>query len=277
MNGTLLSGFARDCDAIRTQNPLIHCITNYVAMKFNADALLAVGASPLMSFRLEEMRDVAALSGALYVNIGCPDRELVEAAEIAVGAAVERGRPWVLDPVGAGATPLRTEIALKLIRDGHPSVIRGNASEIMALDGRKDVITRGVDSGVASEMAVESACRLASDCGSVVAVSGATDYITDGHQILTVENGSPLMRRVSGTGCTVSALCAAFAAVDRDCLTAAWNAMAVMAVAGERAALRYRGTGTLQTDILDELSVCNAHEFASGIRGGISGVKTESL
>ena len=269
MNGKFVSGFVRDCDAIRARGPLIHCITNYVAMNFNANALLAVGASPLMSFRQEEMRDVAALCDALYMNIGCPDRALTDAAETAVGAVGELGKPWVLDPVGAGATQLRTDIAGELIREGHPSIIRGNASEIMALAGSSVCRTRGVDSVVGSEMALDSARELASDAGCVVVVSGSTDYITDGRQVLTVENGSPLMRRVSGTGCTVSALCAAFAAVDSDCLTAAWNAMALMAVAGERAASRYRGTGTLMTDILDELSLCNAAQFSSVIRGTV--------
>lgn len=269
MNERLVSGFVRDCDAIRARGPLIHCITNYVAMNFNANALLAVGASPLMSFRLEEMRDVAALCDALYVNIGCPDRDLVSAAEIAVRAVGELDKPWVLDPVGAGATQLRTDIARALIRDGHPSIIRGNASEIMALAGRPDCGTKGVDSSATSEAALESARELASGAGCVVVVSGATDFITDGRQVLTVGNGSSLMCRVSGTGCTVSALCAAFAAVDRDCLTAAWNAMAMMAVAGERAASRYRGTGSLQTDILDELSLCDARAFAAEIRGGL--------
>ena len=258
--------FVSLCGAVRAGAPLIHCITNYVAMNFNANALLAVGASPVMSACLEETGELAALCRALYVNIGCPDSSLIDAAESAVRHAAELGHPWVLDPVGAGATSLRTELALKLTGIGRPSIIRGNASEILALAGH-DGRTMGVDSSMAAECAVDSAHTLAKRIGCVVVVSGRTDYITDGERLLTVENGSPLMCRVSGTGCTASALCAAFAAVGKDDLKAAWCAMAMIGVAGERAASRFRGTGSFQTDMTDELSTADPMAYAAQIRG----------
>lgn len=264
--GSMRQKFVSDCRAIRTENPLIHCITNYVAMSLNANALLAVGASPLMSFRREEMREVVAKSSALYVNLGCPDEALVDAAVEAVDAAAEYGRPWVLDPVGAGVSRLRTDTALRLIRRNSPAIIRGNASEIMALAGIGGKV-RGVDSLESSEAALESARQLATEYRCVVVVSGETDYITNGGRVLTVKNGNPLMSRISGTGCTVSALCAAFAAVDRDSLCAAWNAMALMGVAGERAAARSAGLGSMQVALIDELSVFEPEEFADMIKG----------
>lgn len=266
--GIMKKEFISDCRAIRTLNPVIHCITNYVAMNPNANALLAVGASPLMSFRADEMRDIVAQSQALYVNIGCPDETLVCAAEIAVDAAAELGVPWVLDPVGVGVSRLRMETCRNLVARKRPDIIRGNASEIMALAGNAACARRGVDSSESSDMALESAEVLASRTGSVVAVSGATDYITDGMVVLTVANGTPLMRKVSAAGCTVSALCAAFRAVDDDSLRAAWCAMALMGVAGECAASSCRGTGSLQTAIIDELSLFDPAEYAELIKGG---------
>ena len=266
--GIMKKEFISDCSAIRTQNPVIHCITNYVAMNFNANALLAVGASPLMSFCAGEMREIVAQSQALYVNIGCPDETLVRAAEIAVDTAAELGVPWVLDPVGAGVSGLRLETCRSLISRKSPDIIRGNASEIMALAGNAACAHRGVDSSESSDMALESAGTLASRIGSVVVVSGATDYVTDGSGVLTVANGTPLMRKVSAAGCTASAICAAFRAVDDNSLRAAWCAMVLMGVAGERAVSSCRGTGSLQTAIIDELSLSDPAGYAELIKGG---------
>lgn len=253
------------CGAIRAGNPVIHSITNYVAMNFNANVLLAVGASPVMSACIGEMEELGTLSQALYVNIGCPDDNVVNAARKAVTCAGRDSHPWVLDPVGAGATRLRTEIALELAEIALPAIIRGNASEIIALAGGEGN-TKGVDSNVSSDSAVECAKSLARRLGCVIVVSGPTDYITDGNRVLTVGNGSPMMCRVSGMGCTASALCAAFAAVSNDSLMAAWSAMALMGVAGERAASSCRGLGSLQTCMLDELSTFSPAEYAEQIK-----------
>ena len=260
--------FIAACSALRRKNPLVHCITNYVAAKFNADTLLAAGASPLMSYREEEIGDIAAVCSALYVNIGCPDKSLTDSASVAVTSVSAYGKPWVLDPAGAGIGTLRADTAIGLMQISHPAIIRGNASEIMALagDGARG---KGVDSIAGSGEALDSARALARSFGCVVVVSGAEDYITDGTDILTVSNGSPLMSRVSGTGCSVSALCAAFASVEPDFLCAAWCAMALMGVAGERASQRSVGLGSFQTALLDELSIYDPAQYAGYISGRV--------
>ena len=158
----------------------------------------------------------------------------------------------MLDPVGAGATSQRTQAALDIIEQCTPTIIRGNASEIMALVDA-GVKSKGVDSSAASDDALESAKRLASEVGTVVVISGETDYITDGTEVHTVEGGNPIMTSVTGMGCTATALIGAFAAVVDDPMVAAAAAMAVMSLAGERAAESSRGNGSMQVNFLDEL------------------------
>ena len=257
--------FIRDCALVREKSPLVHCITNYVAMSINANALLAVGASPLMSFCPEEMDEIVGISSALVVNIGCLDNQEIEAMKIAAAAALRLGKPWVLDPVGAGASRIRTETALGLIRDCLPTVIRGNASEILCLAG-EHITSRGVDSSALSSDAVEGAKALAQSSGAVVSVSGPVDYITDGETVLTISNGHPLMSRITAMGCTASAITGAFIAVGEDTLQAARNAMALMGIAGERAAARCAGTGSMEMHFIDELSTFDPSDYAGSIR-----------
>lgn len=260
-----LASFKRDCARVREQSPLTHCITNYVAMEINANALLAIGASPLMSFCPEEMDEIVKISSALVINIGCLDRHEIEGMRAAAAAAVKYGKPWVLDPVGAGASKLRTETALELIRDYHPTVIRGNASEIMVLAG-SSIVSKGVDSTNSSSDAVDGAKALALSTGAVVSISGATDYITDGTRVETITNGSPIMSRVTAMGCTASAVTGAFVAVSDSPLEGALNAMAVMGVAGDIAAAKCKGTGSMGVEFLDALSNFDAGECAELIR-----------
>ena len=262
---TSSDSFIRDCASVREKSPLVHCITNYVAMSFNANALLAIGASPLMSFCPEEMEEIVAISSALVVNIGCLDKQEIKAMKIAAKTAYWLDKPWVLDPVGVGASTIRTQTALDLINESHPTVIRGNASEIMCLAGEQ-ITSRGVDSSALSSDAVEAAKTLALNSGAIVSVSGPVDYITDGNYLLTVANGSPLMARVTAMGCTASVITGAFVAAGEDALAAARNAMALMGVAGERAAARAAGTGSLEVHFLNELSTFNPEDYAKSIR-----------
>ena len=257
--------FIRDCALVREKSPLVHCITNYVAMSINANALLAVGASPLMSFCPEEMEEIVGISSALVVNIGCLDRQEIEAMRIAAATAHRLGKPWVLDPVGAGASRIRTQTALDLIRDFHPTVIRGNASEILCLAGER-INSRGVDSSSLSSDAIEGAKALALNSGAVVSVSGPVDYITDGTTVLTIANGHHLMSRITAMGCTASAITGAFIAAGDETLQAARNAMALMGIAGERAAARAAGTGSMEMHFIDELSTFDPSDYASSIR-----------
>ena len=238
--------------AVRSQRPLVHNITNYVVMNNSANALLAIGASPVMAHWTQEMEEMVSIAGALVLNIGTLDQNWLKSMRVAGIAASRKSIPIVLDPVGAGATSARTAASLELIRLCHPSVIRGNASEIMALVNA-EIKSKGVDSSAQSSDALEAARKLAAETGAVVVISGATDYITDGSVVHTVEGGDEIMTAVTGMGCTSTALVGAFAAVVEDPLIAATAAMAVMSLAGERAAARSRGNGSMQVNFLDEL------------------------
>ena len=238
--------------AVRTKSPLVHNITNYVVMNNSANALLAIGASPVMAHWTEEMEEMTAIAGALVINIGTLDADWIEGMKAAGLAAARRGTPIVLDPVGAGATSQRTNAAWGLINLCHPTIIRGNGSEIMALVDAS-VKSKGVDSSASSDDALAAARRLAVDTGAIVVISGETDYITNGEDIFTVEGGHPIMTAVTGMGCTSTALVGAFAAVVPDPMVAATAAMAVMSLAGERAAKVARGNGSMQMQFLDEL------------------------
>ena len=252
--------------AVRSQRPLVHNITNYVVMNNSANALLALGASPVMAHWKDEMEEMTAIAGALVINIGTLDREWIEGMKAAGAAASRRGTPIVLDPVGAGATSQRTDTAVELIELCRPSIIRGNGSEIMTVasawskhlgsseqEGTESAKSKGVDSSASSTDAVEAAKRLARESGAVVVISGETDYITDGSVVHTVEGGDPIMTSVTGMGCTATALTGAFAAVCKDPMTAAVAAMAVMSAAGEKAAAQASGNGSMQMHFLDEL------------------------
>lgn len=238
--------------AVREKSPLVHNITNYVAMNNSANALLAIGASPVMAHWKDEMEEMVSIAGALVINIGTLDGEWIEAMEIAGVAAHKRGVPIVLDPVGAGATSGRTATALRLIELCHPTIIRGNGSEIMALVDAS-VRSKGVDSSAQSHDAVDAAKRLALSSGATVVVSGPTDYITNGKELYTVEGGDAIMTSVTAMGCTASSLVGAFVAVESDPMVAATAAMATMSLAGERAAAISKGSGSMQVAFLDEL------------------------
>ncbi|HEX2090803.1 MAG TPA: hydroxyethylthiazole kinase [Longimicrobiaceae bacterium] len=250
--------------AVRRESPLVHSITNYVAMDITANGLLAVGASPAMVHAVEEVEDFTSIAAALVINIGTLSPAWVDAMERAAGRAATLGKPWVLDPVGAGATPYRTRVARELARR-RPTVIRGNASEVLALaeEGRAG---KGVDSAHASEEARTVALALARELGCVVAVTGATDYVTDGEAVLAVANGHPLMARVTALGCTASALAGAFVAVSRDPLAATAHALAVLGLCGEIAARESPGPGTLRWRILDALHTLDEGAVREGAR-----------
>lgn len=233
------------------KTPVVVNITNYVAMNFNANALLAIGASPIMSFYDKEMDDLLAIANSLVINIGCLDDNEIRGMHAAAAAAVKYGKPWVLDPVGVGASKVRTETAVDLITRYHPAIVRCNASEIMVLHGTA-CQTRGVDSAEPVEKARSCAREFAAQHGTVVAVSGAVDFITDGKREAECHKGSPMMAKVTTMGCCASAVCAAFAAVMPP-FEAAVHAMDAMGTAGERAAARSEGTGSLAMHFIDEL------------------------
>ena len=254
-----------DLEKIRKKTPLIHNITNYVVMNTTANALLALGASPVMAHALEEAAEMVQLAGALVLNIGTLSPAWVQGMHKAALRARELGVPVVLDPVGAGATPYRTRTLHELLDGTGLGIIRGNASEIRALV-ESGATTRGVDSTAAPEEALQAAQTLAQIERCTVCVSGAVDYIVAGEKIFRVHNGDPLMTRVTGLGCTASAFCGAFAAVNRRYPEAAAHAMAVMGIAGEMAAERANGPGSLQLHFLDALYNLTREEIGARLR-----------
>lgn len=239
-------------ERLRASRPLVHNITNFVAMDLSANALLAIGASPAMIHAVEEAAEFTRLASALVINIGTLSSAWVTAMRSSAAAAREAGKPWVLDPVGCGATSYRTSTALELA-SLEPAVIRGNASEIMALAGTKPGRTRGVDATDSSKAAVTAARALAQEFGCVVGVTGAVDYVTDGSLVLAVEGSHELITRVTASGCALSAIVAAFLAVEPDPLRATAYAFAAFAVAAQRAAHDAAGPGSARLRLLDEL------------------------
>jgi hydroxyethylthiazole kinase len=241
-----------DLEKIRSARPLVLNITNYVVMNTTANALLALGASPVMAHAVEEVEEMAGLASALVLNIGTLSVPWIEAMKIAARAALKKGIPVILDPVGAGATRFRSATALDLLAEARPAVIRGNASEIRAL-ATAEAGTRGVDSRHGAEEALEAARNLAARQGAVISVSGAIDLIVGEGETARIANGHPLMARVTGMGCAASALTGAFLSVNPSPLRAAAHAMAVMGIAGEMAAARSAGPGSFQVNFLDVL------------------------
>ncbi|NGZ74950.1 hydroxyethylthiazole kinase [Saccharibacillus sp. VR-M41] len=248
-------------ERLRSERPLVHNITNTVVTNFTANGLLALGASPVMAYAREEVADMAKVAGALVLNIGTLTAELVEACIIAGKAANEAGVPVLLDPVGAGATPYRTESSLRILREVKVAIVRGNAAEIAHLTGEIREI-KGVDAGDGGgEAPVELAVRAAAKLGTVVAVTGREDVITDGTKGFVVAGGDELLARVTGAGCLLTSVMGAFAAVERDPLRAGAAALTLYGAAAEAAAVQAggRGPGSFQIAFLDALAGLSAN------------------
>jgi hydroxyethylthiazole kinase len=240
-------------EAMRAQKPLVQCITNFVAMDIAANVLLAAGASPAMVHAEEEAGEFAAISGAVTINIGTLSSGWMRGMRAAAASAVASDRPWVLDPVAHYATAFRRGAVQELLAL-RPSIIRGNASEIIALAGGASQ-GQGVDSRDPVEQAEASADLLAKQYGAVVAVTGAVDFVTDGTRRCRIEGGSPLMPQVTALGCSLTCLVGAFAAVRPDApFDATVAALATFAVAGEEAAREAQGPGSFSWRFLDSLA-----------------------
>jgi hydroxyethylthiazole kinase len=247
---------------IRSGAPLIHNITNYVVMNSTANILLATGAAPVMAHCLSEVEEMTAMAGALVLNIGTLQEDWVESMIVAARKANTKGIPVILDPVGAGATALRTAAVRKILSQADISVVRGNASEILSLasDG---IVTKGVDSSVELSGQVAAAARhLAADNKCIIAISGPQDCVTDGRRIYTIANGHPLMARVTGTGCGLSAVTAAFCAMARDeLLQATAAAFGFYGLCGELAAVISDKPGSFFVAFLDSLYATGEKEI----------------
>ena len=237
---------------IRIKSPLVHNITNYVVMNSTANALLAIGASPVMAHATQETEDIVTISSSLVINMGTLSEEWVDSMLLAAKKAKEINTPFVFDPVGVGASKYRTQTALKIIETATPNVIRGNASEIMVL-AQQAINSKGVDSTMQSEDAVSGAIELSKKLNNTVVVSGKVDYIITGDKISTISNGSDFMPKVTGMGCSATSIIGACIAVESDIHVACTSAMAIMGIAGDMAAELSKGPGSFQVNFLDSL------------------------
>ncbi len=251
---------------LRETKPLVHQITNYVVMNETANATLALGALPVMAHAREEVEQMAAIAGALVLNIGTLSPEWVEAMLLAGRVANEHGIPIVLDPVGAGATTYRTETAKRILDEIDVTVLRGNAGEVATLVG-VDAEVRGVESIATGGDPADLARQAGRQLGLVASVTGAVDHVSDGETVIAIANGHPLMAAITGTGCMSSALTGCFLAVNRDApLAAAAEALVAFGVAGEGAAAGAKGPGSFHVALYDELAALDPNTLDARAR-----------
>jgi hydroxyethylthiazole kinase len=250
---------------LREKKPLIHNITNFVVMNSTANALLACGASPVMAHAQEEVEEMVSFAGSLVLNIGTLTPYWIDSMIKAGKRANELDTPIILDPVGSGATKLRTDSAKRLIEEISISVVRGNASEVLSL-AREGSRTKGVDSIHSVNDAADAALMLSEELNTTLAITGAIDLITDGIAIHRVSNGHKLMGYVTGTGCAATVIIGAFLAVDENPLTAASTALAYYGLAGEKAATKNQAPGSFQVGLLDAIYAIDEKELEAGAK-----------
>ncbi len=239
---------------IRSKQPLVHHITNWVTIFNCAQAVKSLGASPVMAHAPDEAAEITSISSALVLNIGTLTEDIIESMLIAANAAAEKKIPVVLDVCGAGASAMRNESCIRLISSGHISIIKGNASEVSCIAGL-DVTTKGVDSTDVSFDLSEVAMNLSKKLSCTIVITGKRDYIAGDGKLYTVDNGSELMGRVVGTGCMAASMIGSFAAVmPEDLPSASAAALSAWGIAGEKASEKSNGAGSFLVHIFDELS-----------------------
>jgi len=256
---------AENLKKLKDNKPLIHNITNFVVMNFTANALLACGASPVMAHAQEEVEEMASFAGALVLNIGTLTPYWIDSMLKAGRRANEAKVPIILDPVGSGATKLRTDSAKRLIDELAIAIVRGNASEVLSL-AQEDSRTKGVDSIHSVDDAAEAAIILAKELNTTLAITGAVDLVTDGKIIYRISNGHELMGYVTGTGCTATVIIGAFLAVDSNPVEAATTALAYFGLAGEIAATHAEAPGSFQIALLDALYSIDKKQLEDGAK-----------
>ena len=250
---------------IRERQPVVHAITNLVTIGDVANALHALGARPVMASALEEVKEITSRADALVLNLGTPDPNRIEAMLLAGRHANTLGHPVILDPVGAGASPFRFEVIQRILLEVRLTVIRGNGAEIGVLAGMGGKL-RGIDSAGEPADPEAAAKALAQKTGGVVVLSGPQDLIAERDEIIRVENGHPMMARVTGTGCMLSAIIGAFAAVERNPMIAATGAVAFFGLAGEKAAQQAKGPGSFKVALFDALFVVTPEDVKGGAK-----------
>jgi len=256
---------AQILERIRQKKPLLHHITNFVVMNDTANVTLHVGALPVMAHAKEEVADMVSVAGALVLNPGTLTPQWVDSMIIAGREANRLDIPIILDPVGAGATPLRTGSNLRLLEELKIAVVRGNSGEIGALTGLGGVV-KGVESVVEVEDPIAVAKALAQKYELVVAITGARDIISDGERVMAVDNGHPMLKTITGTGCMATTMVAAFAAVEEDYLLAAAGGLVSFGLAAEIAALQAKGPGSFKVALFDALYNLTAEQVVAGAK-----------
>jgi len=262
---------------VRNKHPLVHCITNYVTVNDCANILLAAGAAPIMADDISEVREITSICNALAVNIGTLNERTIESMIEAGKEAVRLGHPVVLDPVGAGASKLRTDTAFRLMDEVKFTVIRGNISEIKTIAiGSGN--TRGVDADVSDAVteanlleAVRFVQKVSREKNAVIAVTGAIDIVANSEKAYVIRNGHPMMSKITGTGCMLTVLMAAYCSANpQDPLGAVAASVATMGLCGEAAYIKTQelkgGTGTFRTMLIDAMSRLNSETFKKGIK-----------
>ncbi|CAI8720803.1 hydroxyethylthiazole kinase [Bacillus cereus VDM021] len=253
---------AKVVETVRAANPLVHNITNVVVTNFTANGLLALGASPVMAYAKEEVAEMASIAGALVLNMGTLRPEEVEAMLIAGKSANAHHVPVLFDPVGAGATSYRAEVARHIPSEVKLAMIRGNAAEIANVINEKWEI-KGVNAGAGNGDVVGIAKQAADELDTIAVITGKEDVVTDGERTIIIRNGHPILTKVTGTGCLLTSVMGAFAAVEKDYVKAAVAALTFYGVAAEIAASKTveQGPGSFQIEFLNQLANTTANEI----------------
>lgn len=263
--------FKKDLKLIKEKNPMVHHITNFVTMQDCANICVALGASPVMAFYSGEVSEITAVSNSVVLNTGTPDNERIKSVIISGKEAEKKGIPIILDPVGVGATNFRRESIKTVLQNIKPSIIKGNSAEIKVLSGCMPKLNKGVDSVENfDENDKFTAKILAKNTGSVIAVTGTEDYITDGEREITITRGSKFLKTISGSGCMTSTLTGGFAAVEKDMFLACAFGILTMDLCGETAEkllLDNEGAGMFKVRLFDAVyNMANTHyDFREGI------------
>jgi hydroxyethylthiazole kinase len=250
---------------IREKRPMIHHITNYVVMNVTANVTLAMGASPVMAHANEEVEDMVVFASAHVLNPGTLSPHWITAMLKSGKKAKELGIPIILDPVGAGATKLRTDTCMQILEEVKPDVIRGNQAEVMILGG-EDAQIQGVDSLETGEAPVEAFKALSRKTGAVICVTGPIDHVTDGEKTFRIENGHPMMGNVTGTGCSASTAVAVYCAAGGATAESCAMGLAVFGACGELAGEESQGPGSFQVTILDALYNAPSRDLGARLR-----------
>ncbi len=264
-SGDILSALGAVRSRVKNKEPLIHHITNYVVANDSANAMLAVGALPVMAISTNEVEEMVSQAQALVINLGTPTTSLIESAVKAGQAANAHSLPVVLDPVGAGATRYRTDNALRVLREVRIGILRANTGEMASLLGHCSRM-RGVEAGGKYHNVAELTIQASLTFGCVSVSTGAIDYVSDGKAMAMIHNGHPLLKRVTGAGCMVRSLCAAFAAVENDVFIASTAALAFFGIVAEKAALLGKGPGTFRSALFDTMFSLEESDFFKSLR-----------